>query len=71
MVVSRVEPLSPGSDAQIERGHVILEINRRTIRSVDDFRREVADTSPGDVRAFYLFNPDRQQHELRTVRVEH
>ena len=70
VVVSRVEPLSPGSDAQIDRGHVILEINRRTIRSVDDFRREVADTSPGDVLAFYLFNPDRQQHELRTVRVD-
>ena len=70
VVVSRVEPLSPGSDAQIDRGHVILEINRRPIRSVDDFRREVADTSPGDVLAFYLFNPDRQQHELRTVRVD-
>ena len=70
VVVFRVEPLSPGSDAQIDRGHVILEINRRTIRSVDDFRREVADTNPGDVLAFYLFNPGRQQHEFRTVRVD-
>ena len=70
VVVSRVEPLSPASDAAIARGHVVLEINRRPVATVDDFRREVASARPGDVLAFYLYNPDRQQRELRTVHVE-
>lgn len=70
VVVSRVEPLSPASDAEIARGHVVLEINRRVTATVDDFRREVASARPGEVLTFFLFNPDRQQRELRTVHAE-
>lgn len=70
VVVSRVEPLSPASDAQIARGHVVLEINRHATATVDDFRREVASAREGEVLTFFLFNPDRQQRELRTVRAE-
>ncbi len=70
VVVSKVEPLSPAADAAIARGHLVLEINRRPTPTVEDYRREVADAAPGDVLAFYLFDPDEQRHELRTVRVE-
>jgi serine protease Do len=70
VIVSRVEPLSPASDAEIARGHVVLEINRHVTATVDDFRREVASARPGEVLTFFLFNPDRQQRELRTVRAE-
>ena len=41
VVIARVEPLSPAYDAGIERGQVMLEINRRPVRSVDEFRRLV------------------------------
>ncbi len=70
VVVSKVEPLSPASDADIARGHVVLEINRRETATVDAFRREVGAARAGDVLTFYLFNPDRQQRELRSVHVE-
>ena len=39
VIISRVDPLSPAFDAEIERGHVLLEINRHPVRSVDDYRR--------------------------------
>ena len=39
VVVWRVDAVSPALDADIERGDVILEIDRRPIRSVDDYDR--------------------------------
>ncbi len=33
VIVSRVEPMSPAFDADIERGHVLLEINRQPVRT--------------------------------------
>jgi S1-C subfamily serine protease len=32
VIVSRVEPMSPAFDADIERGHVLLEINRQPVQ---------------------------------------
>src|SRR4051812_42887567 len=48
VIVSRVEPLSPAFDADIERGHVLLEINRQPVHSVDEYRRLTASARPGD-----------------------
>jgi len=36
VIVSRVEPMSPAFDASIERGHVVLEINRQPVRNADE-----------------------------------
>jgi serine protease Do len=70
VVVSRVEPLSAAFDADIERGHVLLEINRRPVRSIDDFRRITADVQPGDVLTLYLYKPEIAQRTLQAVRVD-
>ena len=70
VVVSRVEPMSPAFDADIETGHVLLEINRRPVRSYEDFRRLTADVRPGDVLALYLYKPDPPRRELHTVKVD-
>jgi serine protease Do len=70
VLVARVDPMGPAIDADIERGNVLLEINRRPIRSVDDFRRLTANARPGDVLALYLFKPEIPRRELRTVRVD-
>jgi serine protease Do len=70
VVVSRVEPMSPGFDADIERGHVVLEVNRRPVRSIEEFRRLTNVARPGDVLAFYLYVPEIQQRALRTVRLD-
>jgi serine protease Do len=70
VVVSRVEPMSPGFDADIERGHVVLEVNRQPVRSIEEFRRLTNAARPGDVMAIYLYIPEIQQRRLSTVRLD-
>jgi serine protease Do len=67
VVVSRVEPMSPAFDAEIERGHVLLEINRQRVRSTDDYRRLTARARSGDVLTLYLYKPEsgRALHTLK------
>jgi serine protease Do len=70
VVVTRVEPMSPAFDADIERGVVVLEINRREVSSVAEFERATRGAHPGDVLAFYLYSPDGDQRTLRAVRID-
>jgi serine protease Do len=70
VVVSRVEPMGPAFDADIERGHVLLEINRQRVRSIDDFRRLTANARSGEALALYLYKPEIPRRELRTVKVD-
>jgi len=70
VMVTKIEPMSPGEDASLDRGMVILEINRQPVSSVADFRRLVAAARPGDVLALYLFRPGVGQRQLRTIRVD-
>ena len=70
LLVQRVEPLSVAYDGGIERGSIILEINRQPVNSVAGFRRLVDAARAGDVLAFYLYEPDLEQRAIRTVRTE-
>jgi serine protease Do len=70
VIVSRVDPMSPAFDADIERGHVLLEINRQPVRSLDDFRRLTANARSGEVMALYLFKPEVPRRELHTVKID-
>src|SRR5215208_5883709 len=70
VIVSRVDPLSPAFDADIERGHVLLEINRQPVRSIEDYRRLTAHARSGEVLALYLYKPEITRRELHTVKVE-
>jgi serine protease Do len=70
VVVWRVDAVSPALDADIERGDVILEIDRRPIRSVDDYDRIVAQARPGDVLAIYVYKPSVDERRLSTVRLD-
>ena len=68
-LVAYVEPLSPAYDAELQRGHVILEINRRRVNSAADYERLAEATRPGQVLAF-LVHLTGGQRALHTVRVE-
>ena len=57
MVVPRVEPLSSAYDAGIQRDHIVLEINRSPVQSVDDYDRLARAARPGDVLAVYVYKP--------------
>jgi serine protease Do len=70
LLVQRVEPLSVAYDGGIERGSIILEINRQPVNSIAGFRRIVGAARPGDVLAFYLYEPELPQRAIRTVRTE-
>lgn len=70
VVVSRVDPMGPAYDADVERGNILLEINRQPVHSIDDFRRLTANTRSGEVLALYLFKPEGPRRELRTVKIE-
>ena len=70
VVVSRVDPMGPAYDAEIERGNILLEINRQPVHSIDDFRRLTANARSGEVLALYLFKPEGPRRELRTVKID-
>jgi serine protease Do len=70
VIVSRVDPMSPAFDADIERGHVVLEINRQPVKSIEDYRRLTARARPGEVLALYLYKPEITRRELHTVKVD-
>jgi len=70
LLVQRVEPLSLAYDAGIERGAIILEINRQPVNSITGFRRIVGAAQPGDILAVFLYDPDADTRAIRTVRTE-
>lgn len=70
LLVQRVEPLSVAYEAGIERGTIILEINRRPVSSVAALRQIVDAVHPGGVLAFYLYVPEIDQRNIRTVRLD-
>src|SRR5215208_4776781 len=69
VVVWRVEPMSPAFDAEIERGAVILEINRRPVPSAAENGRLTSGARSGDVLTFYVYVPDSGR-TLRAVRID-
>jgi serine protease Do len=70
LLVQRVEPMSPAQDAGIERGHVILEINRQPVHSVSGMRRILEGARAGSVLAVFLYLPEIEQRNIRTVRMD-
>ena len=70
VLITRVEPLSPSFDAEVQRGTVLLEINRKPVASSADFRRLAGAARPGDILALYVYLPDLDSRKLLTVRVE-
>ena len=70
LLVQRVEPMSAAHDAGIERGQIILEINRQPVHSVAGFRRVLSSVRPGDAMAVFIYIPDIDQKNIRTVRMD-
>jgi len=70
VLITRVEPMSSSFDGGIERGTVLLEINRQPVESVADYRRVARAARPGDILTLYIYAPDLDQRQLKTIRVE-
>jgi serine protease Do len=69
-LVTRVDPMSAGWDAGIQRDNVVLEINRRPVTSADSYTRMAKAARPGDVLALYIYVPGLDQRAIRAVRVD-
>lgn len=70
LLVQRVESLSPAFDAGIDRGQIILEVNRHPVDSVAAFRRAVDETGSSRILTFYVYVPEIEQRNIKTVRLE-
>ena len=70
VLVTKVEPLSASFDAGVERGVVLLEINRQPVETAAEYRRLAREIHAGDILALYLYFPDIDQRRLVTLRVE-
>ncbi len=70
VLISRVDPLSATYDADVQRGTVLMEINRKPILSVTDYNRIASTVRPGDVLTLYIYTPDIAQRQLKTVRID-
>jgi serine protease Do len=68
--VSRVDPTGAAFAASIRRGFVLMEINRKPIRSVADYQRIVGAAKPGEILALYYYDPAQRQPAIVTVTVE-
>lgn len=64
VVVQQVIPGSPAHRAGIERGDVIYQINRQTVRDQAEFGKLVASLQPGDVLQIML---DRRGNQVFTI----
>ena len=69
VLITRVDPLSPAFDADVQRGTVLLEINRKPILSVSDYGRVTGAVRSGDVLTLYVYTPDAAVRQLKTVRL--
>jgi serine protease Do len=70
VLITRVEPMSSAFDNGIERGTVLLEMNRQRVESVADYRRMARAARPGDILTLWVYTPDLVQRQLKTIRVE-
>lgn len=70
LLVQRVEPVSPAADAGIERGHVILHVNRRPVATVAALRQALGQMRAGDPVAVLVYDPARDQRVLRLVHAD-
>src|SRR5207244_4364152 len=70
VLVTRVEPMSSSFDADVQRGNVLLEINRQPIESIADFRRIARSAQPGEILTLYVYGPDVEQRQVNTIRVD-
>ncbi|HUU36567.1 MAG TPA: trypsin-like peptidase domain-containing protein [Vicinamibacterales bacterium] len=70
LLVQRVEPASAAADAGLERGQVILHINRRAVTTVAALRQAVGQARPGAPVAVLVYDPGLDQRVLRVLHAD-
>jgi S1-C subfamily serine protease len=66
----RGRPAQPAFDADVERGYIIMEIDRQKVGSVRDYQFITRAAHASDPLTFYVYMPGPNERALRTLRVE-
>jgi serine protease Do len=67
VLVSDIDPAGPARFAQIRTNQVVLEVNRRRVGSVGEFRAAVASLRAGETAALLLYDRNSRQRTIVTV----
>ena len=70
LLVQRVEPVSAAAEAGIERGQVVLHINRQPVATVVALRHAVGLARAGDPVALLVYDPDLDQRLIRILHAD-
>ena len=70
LLVQRVEPVSPAAEAGLERGQILLHVNRRPVDTIAGLRQAVAQRPAGAPLALLVFDTSLNQRLLRVVRAD-
>jgi len=70
VVVSRVDTAGPAYAADVRRGFVIMEVNRRPVHTAAEFELAIAAARPGDALALLVYNPIPPARDLIAVTVD-
>ena len=70
LLVQRVEAMSAAQEAGIERGHILLEINREPVDTVASLRRVIERARPNEALGVLIYIPDIDERNIRTVRMD-
>jgi serine protease Do len=68
--VWKVDPTGAAFSAQMRRGFVITEINRRPVKNVEDYQRIINSAKVGDVLAILYYDPTIGPRAVVSVSVE-
>jgi S1-C subfamily serine protease len=68
--VTRVDPAGASFVPAMRRGFIVMEINRRLVRSTADFEQMLAAARPGETLAFYGYDPTQAQRTLVIATVD-
>jgi serine protease Do len=70
LLVQRIEPVSAAAEAGIERGQVVLHVNRQPVTTVVALRQALAPARAGDPVAVLVYDPDLEQRLIRILHAE-
>jgi serine protease Do len=67
LFVTEVDPAGPARLARLRAGHVLLEINRRRVTTLADFRAAIASLKPNEAVAVLVYDQPSDQRVLATL----
>jgi serine protease Do len=67
VLVVDVDPAGPARLARVRAGHIVLEVNRRRVRTASEFLTVIASLKPGEVAAILLFDQLTDQRVLAAI----